>query len=189
VSASDLNVPGFYGKIPTAGDFVSRRLAAGFVRPWDRWVARHVQPVIGTQLWPGAAALRFLSGPASFGPAAGVVVASNDRSGRRFPLCLAVILPRASIELASSGDCWFASLEEVGASAREGTLTPEELETALARIPVPPGNARSEEIHGMMVWTACSDIFDIDTDAPRAVLGEVFAARERRKSRTIRKTP
>ena len=31
-------LPGFYGKIPLLGDFVSRRLPRHFIEPWDSWL-------------------------------------------------------------------------------------------------------------------------------------------------------
>ena len=40
----DLILPGFYGKLPLAGDFVTRRLPPEFVRFWDRWASRHLAP-------------------------------------------------------------------------------------------------------------------------------------------------
>ena len=30
--------PGYYGKVPTNGDFISRRLAESLVAPWDGWL-------------------------------------------------------------------------------------------------------------------------------------------------------
>jgi len=35
-------LPGFYGKMPATGDFVTRRLPGDFVRVWDRWLAQHI---------------------------------------------------------------------------------------------------------------------------------------------------
>ncbi|RWF89350.1 MAG: DUF2094 domain-containing protein, partial [Mesorhizobium sp.] len=35
MSAADMILPGFYGKMPATGDFVSRRLPGDFVRIWD----------------------------------------------------------------------------------------------------------------------------------------------------------
>ncbi|TIX11933.1 MAG: type VI secretion system-associated protein TagF, partial [Mesorhizobium sp.] len=79
-------LPGFYGKIPATGDFVSRRLTGDFVRVWDRWLAQHLVPLIGLESWPRATALHFLAGPSCFGASAGIVVQSADRVGRQFPL-------------------------------------------------------------------------------------------------------
>jgi type VI secretion system protein ImpM len=59
----DLILPGFYGKLPTAGDFVTRRLPIDFVRVWDRWLAQHFAPLIVSEVWGVNVPLRFLSGP------------------------------------------------------------------------------------------------------------------------------
>ena len=32
------NIPGFYGKVPVLGDFVTQRLPASFVKNWDTWL-------------------------------------------------------------------------------------------------------------------------------------------------------
>ncbi|TIU04376.1 MAG: type VI secretion system-associated protein TagF, partial [Mesorhizobium sp.] len=55
-------LPGFYGKMPATGDFVTRRLPGDFVRAWDRWLAQHIVPLIGSEAWPRSTALRFLAG-------------------------------------------------------------------------------------------------------------------------------
>lgn len=166
---------GFYGKIPATGDFVSRRLPLDFVQRWDRWIAQHLSPLVGSQLWPASLALRFLAGPDSFGAAAGVVLQSSDRVGRRFPLSIVAPLPRASIELARA-EMWFSGLEEVGFAAQRGDLTADKLDAALAELapPLPPDEG--EVIDGMVLWTARSDIFDIDPDAPEAFLEQLLAA-------------
>ena len=30
--------PGWYGKIPATGDFITRRLPVAFIEAWDRWL-------------------------------------------------------------------------------------------------------------------------------------------------------
>ena len=93
-------LPGFYGKMPATGDFVTRRLPGDFVRIWDRWLAQHIVPLIGSETWPRTTALRFLAGPASFGASAGIILQSADRVGRQFPLSVVAQLPEASVQLA-----------------------------------------------------------------------------------------
>lgn len=166
---------GFYGKIPTAGDFVSRRLSLDFVQPWDRWIAQHFAPLVGSELWPWPLALRFLAGPAFIGPATGIVLQSTDKVGRRFPLSIVAPLPEASMTM-TRADQWFAAIEEAGISAQFGELTPDEFDAALDRLPAPTAEAGAEIIDGMVMWTVHSDIFDIDPDAPKAVLEQLFAA-------------
>ncbi|MGX9179704.1 type VI secretion system-associated protein TagF [Mesorhizobium sp. BHbdii] len=169
-------LPGFYGKIPATGDFVTRRLPGDFVRIWDRWLAQHIVPLIGSETWPRTTALRFLAGPAPFGASAGIILQSADRVGRRFPLTIVAQLPDASIQLARA-DAWFAGIEEAAFAAQQGELTPDELDSALAELPaVPPVEPGQEVISDMVMWTAHSDIFDVDPLSPQATLEQIFAA-------------
>jgi type VI secretion system protein ImpM len=176
VPREDLIVPGFYGKIPTAGDFVGRGLPGDFVRRWDRWLAQNLAPLIGAQSWPWPLALRFLAGPGCFGPAAGIVLQSTDKAGRRFPLSVVALLPDASIGLVGA-EAWFAEIEDAGISAQLGEFTPEELEAALIHLKVPPAEAGEEIVDGMVMWTASSDIYDIDPDAPLPIFEMLLAPR------------
>ena len=142
MSAADLNVPGFYGKMPATGDFVTRRLPGDFVRVWDRWLAQHIVPLLGTEAWPESTALRFLAGPTSFGTSAGIVLQSADRIGRRFPLSVVARLSDA----------------------------------ALTALPVPPVEPVGDTIDDLVMWTARTDIFDVDPQAPQPMLEQIFAA-------------
>ena len=171
----DLIVPGFYGKIPAAGDFVGRGLPADFVRRWDRWLAQHLAPLIGAPFWPRSFALRFLAGPACFEAATGIILQSNDKVGRSFPLSIVALFPGASIGLVRA-DAWFARIEEAGIRAQLGELTPDELEAALIHLPAPPAEAGEEIVDGMVMWTARSDLFDVDPQSPQATLEQLFAA-------------
>lgn len=168
-------LPGFYGKMPATGDFVTRRLPGDFVRGWDRWLAQHIVPLFGPESWPLDTALRFLAGPDSFGASAGIILQSADRVGRQFPLSVIAQLPEAPVELAYA-EAWFAGVEAVAIAAQQGELTPDELDAALAALPVPPLEPGEETISGMVMWTAYSDIFDIDPQSPQATLEQVFAA-------------
>jgi type VI secretion system protein ImpM len=168
-------LPGFYGKMPATGDFVTRRLPGDFVRGWDRWLAQHLVPLFGQESWPLDTALRFLAGPAFVGASAGIILQSADKVGRQFPLSVVAPLSEAPVELAYA-EAWFASIEQTAAAAQGGELTPDELEAALAGLPVPPIEPREELISGMVMWTAYSDIFDIDPLSPQATLEQIFAA-------------
>ncbi|MDX8540346.1 type VI secretion system-associated protein TagF [Mesorhizobium abyssinicae] len=175
MSAADMILPGFYGKIPATGDFVSRRLTGDFVRVWDRWLAQHLVPLIGLESWPRATAVRFLAGPSSFGASAGIVVQSADRVGRQFPLSIVAQLSEASFQLAHA-EAWFAGIEETAIAAQQGGLTPDGLEAALTVLPVPPVESGDEIVDDMVMWTSRSDIFDVDLQLPRATLGQILAA-------------
>lgn len=170
-----MTLPGFYGKMPATGDFVTRRLSGDFVRGWDRWLAQHLVPLFGSEFWPSTSALRFLAGPASFGASAGIIVQSADRVGRKFPLSVVAQLAEAPIQLAAA-EAWFSGIEAAAITAQNGELTPDELDTALAGLPVPSVEPGDEIISGMVMWTARSDIFDIDPQSPQAVLEQILAA-------------
>ncbi|MES0100485.1 type VI secretion system-associated protein TagF [Mesorhizobium sp. M0019] len=175
MSAPDMILPGFYGKMPATGDFVTRRLPGDFVRVWDRWLAQHLVPLVGSAAWPQSTALRFLAGPASFGASAGIILQSADRVGRQFPLSVVARLAEAPLQLAQ-GDEWFDSIEAAAFAAQRGELTPDELDAALTALPAPPIVEDGDVIDDMVMWTARSDIFDIDPQSPQATLEQIFAA-------------
>lgn len=169
-------LPGFYGKMPATGDFVTRRLTGDFVRVWDRWLAQHLVPLIGSDSWPSGTALRFLAGPATFGASAGIVLQSADRVGRRFPLSIVARLTEAPLKLAYA-DAWFEGVEEAAFAAQRGELAPDELDAALAALPVPAAGAEDGDfIDDLVMWTARSDIFDVDTQDPQKTVEQIFAA-------------
>jgi type VI secretion system protein ImpM len=92
---------GFYGKLPTHGDFLRRRVSDAFVDVWDAWLQscivasrdaladRWLDVYLTSPVW------RFVCAAGACGPApvAGVMVPSVDRVGRYFPLTLVVELP------------------------------------------------------------------------------------------------
>ena len=97
--------PGWFGKLPSQGDFLLRRLPPLFTDPWDRWLSAGLagwqQRAPDTWLadylqappWLFVAAPGVLpgAGPAGF---AGVLMPSVDRVGRYFPFTLCQPLPR-----------------------------------------------------------------------------------------------
>jgi type VI secretion system protein ImpM len=88
---------GWYGKLPSAGDFASRRMPPEFVGPWDRWLQSGVaasRSALGERwqdLFLTFPIWRFVLPRGAFGPHAwcGVLLPSTDRVGRLFPLTLA----------------------------------------------------------------------------------------------------
>ena len=88
---------GFYGKLPSCGDFVGAGLPRAFVRAWDGWSARAL-PASRDRLgpawqaaWLEAPVWRFALPVGACGDqrAFGVWMPSVDRVGRYFPLVLA----------------------------------------------------------------------------------------------------
>ncbi|WP_109477189.1 type VI secretion system-associated protein TagF [Paraburkholderia sp. C35] len=94
--------PGFFGKVRTHGDFVTRRLPPAFVTPWDACLQ---QGMLFAQRWFGAQWLPvylnapvwcFALGAGVCGESAwaGVLMPGVDRVGRYFPFTLAAPLAR-----------------------------------------------------------------------------------------------
>jgi type VI secretion system protein ImpM len=91
---------GFYGKLPSHGDFLRRRVSDEFVSVWDRWLQECVagsQAALGPRwldVYLTSPAWRFACDRGVFGqPALGLMVPSVDRVGRYFYLTLLATLP------------------------------------------------------------------------------------------------
>jgi len=92
---------GLFGKLPSHGDFVRRRVSEAFVEAWDGWLRQCLsksQTTLGDRwvdVYLTSPAWRFASAAGACGPAPaiGVMVPSVDRVGRFFPLTLVAELP------------------------------------------------------------------------------------------------
>jgi type VI secretion system ImpM family protein len=120
---------GFFGKLPSAGDFVQRRLPSGFVDAWDRHfenaVAESRNALNGSwhEAYHASPAWRFLLSPAVCGESAwaGIMGPGVDRVGRCFPMVIAasIALERASCMRAlTDGGRWFDAAEQVHFAAQ-----------------------------------------------------------------------
>lgn len=126
---------GFYGKLPSLGDFASRRLQQDFVSSWDSWLQSSLavsQETLGEQwlksylvspIW------RFALSPGLCGKDAwlGIVMPSVDRVGRYFPLTIAskVNANTSLIQMFSQASDWFEQLESAAIAALENDLAVE----------------------------------------------------------------
>lgn len=137
--------PGWYGKLPTLGDFASRRLPAEFIEPWDLWLGHGLaaqretlgndwldaylhSPVWRFVLMPGV-----LPGLPADTAMAGVLMPSVDRVGRYFPLTLVAPLPSAPRD-AGEVEALLAALhrlEDVALDALQDDWSVDELEQVL----------------------------------------------------------
>ncbi|MEN9903978.1 MAG: hypothetical protein RLZZ555_543 [Pseudomonadota bacterium] len=118
---------GWYGKLPTIGDFAQRRLPHAFVEQWDGWLQECLQAsraALGpgwTEQYLGAPVWRFVLLPGVIGAEAwaGVLLPSVDRVGRYFPLTVCASLP-ACAPLGSSLEALDRWLDELTACALLG---------------------------------------------------------------------
>lgn len=137
---------GFYGKLPSLGDFVSRRLPQDFISSWDSWLQSSLaagQEVLGEQwlqCYLTSPIWRFALSPGLCGKDAwlGVVMPSVDRVGRYFPLTIACkVTTHAPLIHVFSESCeWFEELESVALSALENDLAVEEFDEMVKGIAV-----------------------------------------------------
>ena len=160
---------GWHGKLPVAGDFVTRRLHSGFVDAWDDWLSsglaalRERDPAHWLQHYLASPAWRFVLTP-GFMPSplhalawAGVMIPSVDRVGRYYPLTLAVRLsaipaaPQAQAALWS----WLHQLEDLAVDAMQDDWSIEELDAQLLRLGQPQASAFSHSpLDGSGPWAS-----------------------------------
>ena len=100
---------GFFGKLPSHGDFLRRQVSDAFVGVWDGWLQeclaasraelgdRWLDVYLTSPVWRFACAAG-TCGPA---PVVGVMVPSVDRVGRYFPLTLVAELPHDAPSVSS----------------------------------------------------------------------------------------
>jgi type VI secretion system protein ImpM len=115
---------GWYGKLPTNGDFVTRRLPASFIEAWDAWLNAMItgsREQLGSgwrEAFLSAPAWRFVLAPGVIAQQgwAGLIVPSVDAVGRYFPLTVASGLSTRSIDPVATlvrAHNWYAEVEPV----------------------------------------------------------------------------
>lgn len=157
------SIPGWYGKLPSLGDFASRRLAHELIEPWDAWLAeeigelRNSYPDAWLQGYLDSPTWRFVLGTGVLGPhqtqpLAGILMPSVDRVGRYFPLTIMAPLPHLPrrAEHAEALFNWLHALDDIAADALQEDWPIDELEQALASKPAPqwegPANALAQAL-------------------------------------------
>jgi len=148
---SDDLVAGWHGKLPSLGDFASRRLAPDFVALWDAWLAAGLaalsqrEPEHWLQRYLACPAWRFvlmpgvLAAPFDGQAFAGVLMPSVDRIGRYFPFSVIAPLPAPPRTAADLGSLlsWLHDIDDLAADALQDDWPIDRLESELARRPRP----------------------------------------------------
>lgn len=176
--------PGFYGKVPSTGDFIRRRLSRTFVDPWHAWLQGAIaasREALGedwlahyltSPIW------RFALPPGLCGEAAaGVFMPSVDSIGRYFPMTITAPLVAAASPLALAAEAgdWFAAAEEAALFCLEDAFTVEDFEAHLARLGPPPAGAAG----ALAPLTICSGAglgWRLPEDALDALAARVYPA-------------
>ncbi|MCC2957755.1 type VI secretion system-associated protein TagF [Massilia sp. IC2-477] len=128
---------GYFGKVSTHGDFVSRRLPQHLVQAWDGWLQECMQ---ASQDKLGAAWLeryltspvwRFAIAPGVLGAEGlgGVMMPSVDRVGRYFPLMLGAPGAPPLLDWFNDQAAWYDALEDLARESLDPTFTLERLES------------------------------------------------------------
>ena len=100
---------GFYGKLPSHGDFLRRRVPDAFVERWDAWLQQAMSESRATlgerwlELYLTSPVWRFVFAAGACGPVPviGLMAPSVDRVGRHFPLAIVAELP-ADVDCAAA---------------------------------------------------------------------------------------
>ncbi|MDH5529012.1 MAG: type VI secretion system-associated protein TagF [Paracoccaceae bacterium] len=138
---------GFFGKLPSTGDFVTRGLPDAFRNHWDRWISRYLAPRLkGTAVWPPEG-LRFRL--ASGGRvAAGLILPGMDSAGRQFPLSLVLIAE--ALPDPGALDQWCDAALARSVAALNGDADPDELWDSINQIAPPSGDATG--LASFLLW-------------------------------------
>ncbi len=170
-------LPGFYGKLPAVGDFVSRRLPRSFLNLWDAWLQAAIvasRARLGDQwldLYLTSPIWRFALAPDVCGPTAwaGVLMPSVDRVGRYFPMTIASSLPaNAGTAHLPASPHWFEAAEAAVLSVLEqNAVGVDQFDQAVAALgPVaapildgPPHRVAAQGRHGWRLPVAGKDDF------------------------------
>jgi type VI secretion system protein ImpM len=154
-------VPGWFGKMPSLGDFASRRLPPAFIDGWDGWLQREIarsRAAMGER-WLArflvAPIRRFWIAPGVLGAGgwAGVWMPSVDAVGRHFPFTIAAPCNAGDAwPLARDAADWFNALDATARQVLDPECRIDAFEQSLAALPAlaltpatpstPPGGSR-----------------------------------------------
>lgn len=140
---------GFFGKLPSAGDFVQRRLPASFVDAWDQHFEGAVaqsRAVMGGdwhEAYHASPVWRFLLSPRVCGDAAwlGMMGPGSDRVGRCFPMVIASALPadpETCRRVLLRGEGWCDAAERLhSATQNDSSIGVDAFDDLVASLPDP----------------------------------------------------
>jgi type VI secretion system protein ImpM len=134
--------PGYYGKVHTHGDFVSRGLPRSFIDPWDAWLQEAIntsrQQLGDTWLnyYLTSPVYRFVLSPGICGNHGwqGVLMPSVDKIGRYYPMTVSLmdkqnINPFIALQTRNE---WFTSIERLVFSCLEDNFNLEKFNGSLS---------------------------------------------------------
>lgn len=133
---SNSGAVGLYGKLPSHGDFIHRKLPSSFINAWDSWLQGYMNSIreqLGEawlDLYLTSPIWRFVLSPGTIDHKlwVGIMLPSVDRVGRYFPFTIARPVADDSnpFELIAQSS-WFEALEKVSLLALTGRCNLEQL--------------------------------------------------------------
>ncbi|MFN7152673.1 MAG: type VI secretion system-associated protein TagF [Acidovorax sp.] len=145
-SAQPEGAVAWYGKLPSLGDFVGRRMPHALSTEWDTWLRSGMDELraLNSTTWPEkfvTAPLWFFAVPAAVTGTAviGALAPSMDRVGRYYPLTVMATAPHATSSLADDARVrvFLSGARAAIVEARRLTLSPEELDQRLSHLASP----------------------------------------------------
>jgi type VI secretion system protein ImpM len=165
--------PGFYGKLPTYGDFIQKRLPRDFITPLDDWlqhgIAEAKERLADNWLayYLNCPAWKFVMSGSICGEqgCAGVTIPSVDKVGRYFNFTLATMLPPDinPCEFLAGNFDWFGELENLAITALQDEMDQDMIDASINDMSV-----------AMNVRAAGSRLLYESTDRGARVLGSDF---------------
>lgn len=122
---------GYFGKVSTLGDFVSRGLPDGLVAAWDAWLQQCMhasQQQLGDQ-WLNhyltSPVWRFAISPGILSPEGlgGVMMPSVDRVGRYFPLMIGAVGAPSLLDWFHKHAAWYDAIEDLARASLDPAFT------------------------------------------------------------------
>lgn len=134
---------GFYGKIPAHGDFIRFRADVSFVAKWDQFLqeglgeSREALNSKWDAAYQNAPIWRFVLDPDVCGKRAmtGILMPSQDRVGRRFPLTIFHTLPQATSPSLLDDEPLMTELENTALACLDAQIDKDELARRLDAVP------------------------------------------------------
>ena len=127
---------GYFGKVSTLGDFVSRGLPDGLVAAWDAWLQQCIQASreqMGEQ-WLNhyltSPVWRFAISPGVLGPEGlgGVMMPSVDRVGRYFPLMIGAVGAPPLLDWFHKHAAWYDAIEDLARASLDAAFRLEQFD-------------------------------------------------------------
>lgn len=150
---------GFFGKLPSHGDFITRDLPSHFIDIWDNWLQLFVSSTQGQlgedwlDIYLTSPIWRFVfsEGVIDENCWAGIMLPSVDRVGRYFPFSIvSTLAPEQNpLALLASRSDWFEGLEDAALQALNGDVDLDELLQTVNQTP-PADSGHYDKVSGLL---------------------------------------